>query len=155
MTLPWPARRIAAACCNKSLSGGASSEARIRAEPWDAMRSIAALLAFASSMSGHTGIDLGHYAGGEPLDLFIHFGDGVRRKHQGAAMVDADRPQLVDLLQDDFGRPDQIGNHLMTEIAAGIGQRAPMRHQAARHVALFRSLEGFVHGDRKLRRNLD
>src|SRR5260370_36076826 len=119
MTLPWPARRIASACRNSSLSGSASSEARIRAGSPDAMRSIATLLAFASSMSGHAGIDLGHHAGCEPLDLFVHFGDGVRRKHQGAAMVDADRPQPVDLLQDDVRRPDQVGNHLMTEIAAG------------------------------------
>jgi hypothetical protein len=67
------------------------------------MRSIAILLAFASSMSGHTGIDFA-----EPFNLFVPFGDGLRRKHQATAMVDADRPQLVDLLQDDAGDPTRL-----------------------------------------------
>ena len=43
-------------------------------------------------------------------------------------MVDADRPQLVIFSRMTSGDPAQDGNHLRSEIAAGIGQRAPMRY---------------------------
>ena len=50
-------------------------------------------------------------------------------------MVDAIARNLSIFSRMTSGDPAS-GNHLISEIAAGIGQRAPMRYQAARHVSL-------------------
>src|SRR3984957_21118323 len=70
-------------------------------------------------------------------------------------MIDANSTQLVDFLENHVGRPDQIGNDLMAEIAAGVGKRHPVRDQPAFHIALFRGLEGLVDSHRELRCDLN
>src|SRR6185437_9059301 len=52
---------------------------------------------------------------GEPGDLLLELGDGLGRDHQGTGVVDANCRKARDLLADEIGRADQVGDHLLRQ----------------------------------------
>ena len=51
-----------------------------------------------------------HHLFGKPLNLLVELSHGIRREHESAAVIYADRLQFGDLFNDDIRRPHQIGN---------------------------------------------
>src|SRR5699024_3002493 len=73
---------------------------------------------------------LRHDVAGEPLNLLVHLCHRVDWDHQRRAVINPHLLQFADPVDDGLRRADKVRDHLMAQIAASIGKRLAMSHQA-------------------------
>src|SRR5580704_16416483 len=66
----------------------------------------------------------------KPLHLVLELGHRVGGDHQGAGVIDADLLETFHFFANEVGGADEVGDHLLGEIAAGIGERLAVMDQA-------------------------